>query len=241
MEGFTKYLNIADSLDIMIFVNSMESYTLSAFVYDIVDPNTLIISNPIHEGHLYAMETRYDYYFRFYIENSGMYLFKGTVEKRMRFDNLPSVLIRQASEIKKIQRRKFFRVNFRAKGAVIVNRSLSDAELEREKRKALKHSTDVVVEDTVEERIPFDSVDLSGGGIRFHVKKAFEEGMPIVGEVLLNHETIRFTGEVSRVEKKDDFTYEVGIRFIDLNPGVQSKIVAYVFEIERNLIKKGLM
>lgn len=244
MEGFTKYLNIADSLDIMIYVSNQESYTLPAFVYEVVDDTRIIISNPIHEGHLYAMEKQYQYYFRFYIENNGMYLFKGIVIRRMQYDNLPSVLIELVSEIKKIQRRKFFRVTFKSKGAVIIERNKSDEELKVELARAQRKfqtTRDVIVDETVEEKVPFESLDLSGGGIRIRIKKSFELGDFITGEVLLESVAIRFTGEVTRVEKKDNSVYEVGIKFVGLDESTQSKIVGYVFDIERNLIKKGLM
>ncbi|MCD4712105.1 MAG: PilZ domain-containing protein [Clostridiales bacterium] len=244
MEGFTKFFNIADTLDIMIYVNNQESYTLTSFVYEVVNDERLIISNPIHEGHLYAMERRYGYYFRFYIENQGMYLFKGTMIERLLYDNLPSVSIKLDSEIKRIQRRKFYRVNFKSKGHFLIEKKIPEHEIA--KKKALlntrfKSEKDVIIEEASIEKFPFESLDLSGGGIRVLTRKVFESGELIKGEVLLNNMWNKFSGEVTRVQKKDDNHYEVGIRFIDLDSATQSRIVSYVFEIERNLIKKGLM
>lgn len=244
MEGFTKFFNIADTLDIMIYVNNQESYTLTSFVYEVVNDERLIISNPIHEGHLYAMERRYGYYFRFYIENQGMYLFKGIMIERLLYDNLPSVSIKLDSEIKRIQRRKFYRVNFKSKGHFLIEKKIPEQEIA--KKKALlntkyKNEKDLIVEEATIEKFPFDSLDLSGGGIRVLTRKNFESGELIKGEVLLNNMWNKFSGEVTRVQKKDDNHFEVGIRFIDLDSATQSRIVSYVFEIERNLIKKGLM
>ena len=244
MEGFTKYFNIADTLDIMIYVNNQESYTLTSFVYEVVNDERLIISNPIHEGHLYAMERRYGYYFRFYIENQGMYLFKGIMIERLLYDNLPSVSIKLDSEIKRIQRRKFYRVNFKSKGHFLIEKKIPEHEIA--KKKALlnakyKNEKDVIVEEAIIEKFAFDSLDLSGGGIRVLTRKLLESGELIKGEVLLNNMWNKFSGEVTRVQKKDDNHFEVGIRFIDLDSATQSRIVSYVFEIERNLIKKGLM
>jgi c-di-GMP-binding flagellar brake protein YcgR len=244
MEGFTKFFNIADTLDIMIYVNSQESYTLSSFVYEVVNDERLIISNPIHEGYLYAMERRYGYYFRFYIENQGMYLFKGRMIERLLYDNLPSVSIELESEIKRIQRRKFYRVNFKSKGFFLIEKKFSDQEIARRKlllTTKYKNEKDLMVEEVVEEKFPFESLDLSGGGIRVLTRSTFEKGELIKGEVLLNNVWNKFKGEVMRVQKKDDNHMEVGIKFIDLDSATQSRIVSYVFEIERNLIKKGLM
>lgn len=244
MEGFTKFFNIADTLDIMIYVNNLESYTLSSFVYEVVNDERLIISNPIHEGHLYAMEKRYGYYFRFYIENQGMYLFKGRMIERLQYDNLPSVSIELESEIKRIQRRKFYRVNFKSKGFFLVDIKVAEHEIARKKEllsKKYKNEKELVVEETTEEKFPFESLDLSGGGIRVLARNTFETGELIKGEVILNNVWIKFKGEVTRVQKKDDNHMEVGIKFIELDSVTQSRIVSYVFEIERNLIKKGLM
>ncbi|MBE0450165.1 MAG: PilZ domain-containing protein [Clostridia bacterium] len=244
MEGFTKFFNIADTLDIMIYVNNQESYTLSSFVYEVVNDERLIISNPIHEGHLYAMERHYGYYFRFYIENQGMYLFKGRMIERLLYDNLPSVSIELESEIKRIQRRKFYRVNFKSRGFFLIEKKFSDQEIAKKKlllTTKYKNEKDLIVEEVVEEKFPFESLDLSGGGIRVLTRISFDTGELIKGEVLLNNVWNKFKGEVTRVEKKDDNHKEVGIKFIDLDSATQSRIVSYVFEIERNLIKKGLM
>lgn len=244
MEGFTKFFNIADMLDIMIYVNNQESYTLSSFVYEVVNDERLIISNPIHEGHLYAMERRYGYYFRFYIENQGMYLFKGKMIERLLYDNLPSVSIALDSEIKRIQRRKFYRVNFKSKGHFLVEKKIPDHEIVKKKELLnlkYKNEKDLIIEEVIEDKIPFESLDLSGGGIRVITRKSFDSGELIKGEVVLNNVWNKFKGEVTRVEKKDNNHFEVGIKFIDLDSATQSRIVSYVFEIERNLIKKGLM
>ncbi len=244
MDGFTKFFNIADTLDIMIYVNKQESYTLSSFVYEVVNDERLIISNPIHEGHLYAMERSYGYYFRFYIENQGMYLFKGLMIERLLYDNLPSISIALDSEIKRIQRRKFYRVNFKSKGYFLIEKKIPDYEIAKKKEllsTKFKNEKDLIIEDATIEKFPFESLDLSGGGIRVITRKAFESGELIKGEVLLSNMWNKFSGEVTRVQKKDDNQFEVGIRFIDLYSATQSRIVSYVFEIERNLIKKGLM
>lgn len=244
MDGFTKFFNIADTLDIMIYVNKQESYTLSSFVYEVVNDERLIISNPIHEGHLYAMERSYGYYFRFYIENQGMYLFKGLMIERLLYDNLPSISIALDSEIKRIQRRKFYRVNFKSKGYFLIEKKIPDYEIAKKKEllsTKFKNEKDLIIEDATIEKFPFESLDLSGGGIRVITRKAFESGELIKGEVLLSNMWNKFSGEVTRVQKKDDNHFEVGIRFTDLDSATQSRVVSYVFEIERNLIKKGLM
>lgn len=244
MNGFTKYLNIGDEIDIMIFKNDNTSLTLKSFVYEVSDDTKLIVANPINSGALYAMERMYEYYFRFYIENAGMYLFKANVIDRIKYDNLPAVSIRLNSDIKRVQRRRFFRVNFISKGNFIEERDLSESEIElmRQKLKAkYKNESDIIVDETVVERTPFDTIDLSGGGIKVLSNIEFQLGDPVEGEFVIGGNMVKFKGDVTRVEKNASNRFEVGIRFLELDENTQAKIVAYVFEIERNFLKKGLI
>ncbi|MBF4691747.1 flagellar brake protein [Fusibacter ferrireducens] len=244
MNGFLKYLKIADEVDIMIFKNDNESITLKCFVYEVTSDSQLILSNPVSEGRLYPLEKSYVYYFRFYIENLGMYLFKGILKDRTQYDNLPSVIINLSSDIKKVQRRKFFRVNLMSQGNLLFEKQLSEDEVAQMKQKMLakfKNEKDILVDDVIVEKVPFDTLDLSGGGLRILIKESFDLGEFLEGEFKISNDWVKFKGEVTRNEKKDDNRYEVGIKFLEVDANTQAKIVAYVFEIERNLIKKGLM
>ncbi len=244
MEGFNKYLKISDGIDVMIFKTDGDSITLPAFVYEVVDDTRLIVSHPLHQGTLYPMSRNSEYYFRFFIENQGMYLFKGHVQGRMMYDNLPSVVVHLTSPIKKIQRRKFFRVHFHSDGYFVIRTELTEEMLEA-RRKALenkyKNSRDIIIEEIEEEKIKFQAMDLSGGGIKVLTSKAFTNGDFVEGAFKISSVWVDFKGEVIRVEKKDSKTFETSIKFVDLDASTQSKIVSYVFEVERNLIKKGLM
>ena len=244
MEGFLKYINIADTVDVMIFKNNNQSITLTSSVYEVVNDNLLIISNPILEGILYPMERQYTYYFRFFIENNGMYLFKGIMLERLAYDNLPSVKIQLESEIKRVQRRKFYRVSFFSKGNFLFEREMTGDEKQKiatNKVLKLANTVEIIKENYVVERIAFETKNLSGGGLGVESSREFELEEIVYGEFIINNYTIKFKGEITRVQKKDNKRFEVGIKFIELDSNMQSKIIAYVFEIERNLIKKGLM
>lgn len=244
MEGFVKYLNIADEVDIMIYTNNNQSMTLSSFVYEVRSDEELVLSNPIREGVLYPMEKSYTYYFRFFIENSGMFLFKGKMMERIKYDHLPSVVIRLESEIKRIQRRKFYRVNLISVGYFLIERRLGNDEIEQLKermRKKYKNESDFIIDEVVYDKYSFDTIDISGGGLRVYTNHVFEVGDFVIGEFKVSDSWVKFKGELVRVEKKDNNRHEVGIKFLELDSNTQSKIVAYVFEVERNLIKKGLI
>lgn len=244
MEGFIKYLNIADEVDIMIFMSNNQSLTLSSFVYEVKNNEEIILSNPIHEGVLYPMEKSYTYYFRFFLENSGMYLFKGKMLERIKYDHLPSVVIRLESDVKRIQRRKFYRVNLMSKGHFLIEKRLSDDEIFQMKERMIKkykNESNFIIDEIVYDKFAFETIDISGGGLRIFTNHEFHEGEILVGELKISDAWVKFKGELVRIEKKDKNRYEVGIKFLELDANTQSKIVAYVFEVERNLIKKGLI
>lgn len=244
MEGFTKFLKISDSIDVMIFKENDESITLPAFVYDVINDQRIVVSHPIHQGQLYVLSRNNQYYFRFFIENHGMFLFKGVVEGRMNFDNLPSIVVSLASEIKKVQRRKFFRVNFFSTGHFIFENTLTEDEIKKRTailEKKYPGKKDIVVEDIEIIKEPFETLDLSGGGIKVNSRKSYELGDQLNGTFKLAAVWVDFKGEVIRVEKKDQRSYHISLKFLELDSATQSRIVSYVFEIERNLIKKGMM
>jgi len=244
MEGFTKYLNIADELDIMIYKENDQSLTLSVFVYEVKNDQIIVLSNPIKNGTIYPLDRSYVYYFRFYIENSGMYLFKGIMTERIQYDNLPSIVIRLESDIKRVQRRKFYRVNLLSVGNLLFEKKISEEKLKEIRNKLIKKYTnekDILVDEVEFDKIHFNTKDLSGGGLKILINSELKLGDSVKGEFKIDNSWVNFNGEITRVEKKDDNRYEVGIKFLELDSSTQSKIVAYVFEVERNLIKKGLM
>jgi len=131
-----------------------------------------------------------------------------------------------------------------SKGNFLHERHLSEEEIKqlKEKLKAkFKNENDIFVDETIVERVPFDTLDLSGGGIRVVTNNPYEIDEFVEGEFQISGKMVKFKGEVTRNEKNASNRFEVGIRFIDLDSNTQSEIVAYVFEIERNLIKKGLI
>ncbi|HAS72871.1 MAG TPA: hypothetical protein DCS67_01855 [Clostridiales bacterium UBA8960] len=148
------------------------------------------------------------------------------------------------SDIKRIQRRKFYRVNLMSKGHFLIEKRLSDHEIIMMKErmvKKYKNESDLIIDETIYEKFAFDTIDISGGGLRIFTSHEFIEGEVLTGELKIAESWVKFKGELVRVEKKDKNRYEVGIKFLELDANTQSRIVAYVFEVERNLIKKGLI
>lgn len=244
MNDFKNYLDISDPIDVIIFKENDESFTLHSVVYEVVDSEKLVLAHPLHQGGLFPLAKSNVYYFRFFKENLGMYLFKGLVHGRLAYDQLPSIIVSLASPIKRVQRREFFRVAIYSPGYFIFTRQLTEEELEEKKiklKKKFPNADDIYVEDIEEEKVNFEMVDISGGGMKISIKTPYNIGEVLNGAFKIESSWVNFKGEVIRQDKKDHFTYELGIKFLEVDDVTQSKIVSYVFEKERNLIKKGLM
>jgi hypothetical protein len=85
-----------------------------------------------------------------------MYLFKGIMKERISYDNLPSVVIALESDIKRIQRRKFFRVNLISIGHFLFKKRLSDQEIEQLRERMLrkyKNENEFIIDETITEKV----------------------------------------------------------------------------------------
>ncbi len=94
------------------------------------------------------------------------------------------------------------------------------------------------------ERGPFRTTstrNLSGGGIGLLFEDKPEMGMNIEGNLNLAG-GIRFIGAIVRIEPNvpgSAYRYEVGVSFLKIENRTRERLIAYIFEAQRNLLKKG--
>lgn len=96
-----------------------------------------------------------------------------------------------------------------------------------------------------EELTPISTRDISAGGMQLVTKTPLQQGDNIYLSFVLKHsnKSMEFNahGQVVRVNSEHDDAniYLAGIKFINLNMGVQDKITGYVFAkmVERNSLK----
>jgi c-di-GMP-binding flagellar brake protein YcgR len=85
--------------------------------------------------------------------------------------------------------------------------------------------------------------DISGGGLRAMVGERFEPGMQLTVILLIENERIEVKAEVVRCQIFDETVkrYDCGLRFLEVEEKIRSRIIAFIFEKQRNLRKKGLV
>lgn len=154
------------------------------------------------------------------IFNDGVTAFSFSTKILKRFSNpIPSFHIGYPSKIKKIQRRKFVRVPLFC---------------------PLKYH--VITEKEDSEEKPGSIMDLSGGGLLFESQENLPPQTLIAIETKIGTNEIEIPGLVIRSEKEDEKNvYRISVQFQDISERTRDKIIRYVFQIQREMRKKGLI
>lgn len=182
------------------------------------------IAMPIAQGQLVPISagTKVDV---LVLDYSRAYGFSSTVIQRQTFP-LPMIKIQFPEKVKKVQRRNFVRVQATLSVQYYFN--------EYHKKE--------------EEELPVycgRTLDLSGGGICLFTEHLVKYGQKIYLTIQLpNSIEVKTIGKVVRTEQLGsgfEKKYKLGIQFIEINERDRDKIISYIFEIQRQLIKKGLV
>lgn len=161
-----------------------------------------------------------------YYDKDNLYGFNTNVIGRKR-DTIPIILLSVPKSIKKIQRRKFFRVNLLKDVEYLkVDKDLSASTFNK-LIKNPKNFTKALM------------IDLSGGGIRLKTKEEIKSGDRFIIKISLDNEDVFVIDDCIRVYKDlDSNLYVSGFTFVNIDAKVQDKIIAYVFRVMREQMKK---
>lgn len=184
------------------------------------------ISIPISNGE-YAPLNNNDQVTVVYYNENDIYGFNaGIIGRKM--DKIPIILLTKPKDIKKIQRRKFFRVNLLKEVQYLkTDKNISDSALERLTRNSKAFTKAFMI-------------DLSGGGFRLKTKEEIKSGDIFIIKIPLDHEDIFVLSNCIRVFKDmDSNLYVSGFSFFNIDAKMQDKIIAYVFGIMREQMKKN--
>lgn len=209
----------------------VELITVSEFQWA-DDEETAFIAAPIKEGVLYPVhrETNLDVFFlkkEGARKNYSLYHFMAQVVDRFNNDNVEQLMIKLKGDIKRIQRRNFFRFEYTLPVGYKVINTLNP--MEYENNRYIKTITK----------------DLSGGGISIRLMEEIKEGKLLECVLELGKsKNIVFIGKALRLSKYDineKFKYEVGIKFIKIEDRDRERLIKFIFDKQRILRKKGLI
>ena len=156
----------------------------------------------------------------FYTDDTAAYKFDSTVIKRMK-NPFHVLVIKAPLEIKRIQRRNFFRLDIMRKVNYCIINSSGEQKTKFKKSYLL---------------------DISGGGIKLKVDEKMQTGIFL--RLYLDIDGIKeipVKGRVVRFYKNHQGNKAVGIEFVHLNTGVRDTIVGWIFEKQAEMRKKGII
>lgn len=215
-------IKAGDHIEVEVTKKDLSFLVVKSTIANIHSDSTIVITNPIYKGKLYPIHIGEKVNIIFYKKNKGKYYFLGEVIKKENKKNLSLLYINKVGSIRKMQRREFFRLDIVLNVIVEINNS----------------------EDEIKE-ISAISKDISGGGIRLICKEKLNLGCLLKCIIPLDDETIEVRGEVIRCESESIsdsiYRYDIGIKFIDIDENIRKKIISFIFDRQRKIIKKGLI
>lgn len=185
-------------------------------IVGIEDDGMFLLETPIKQTQLVLLINGSVVNMIYMHENLGMYSVDLEVVEKIRDDNnIPLVRAKKVSDIRKIQRRNFFRL-------------LTSMDI------AVRKINGVVVENT-------KTVDISGGGIRLLSKQDFEINDIVRLDFQLESKEFSVDAKVVKIDYTDvRGTKEVSLQFIDILEKDRNEIIRFIFDKQREGIKKGM-
>jgi c-di-GMP-binding flagellar brake protein YcgR len=230
-----KNMIIGSKIEIRLFDNL---YQKSDYVYvsqllDIIDEKNIIAAYPIHESRLLFIPNGAKVEVVIIQKKHGLFSFIGTVVSKSNKDNVASMQIQIETEIIKIQRREFFRLTCFLD---VRYRILSDPSQENNPESGSSK--------TSQEFMKAMTSDLSGSGVCIITDTALPEGSLIELEIKLDDvTTVKAAGNIIRSyrdENQRKTKFKNGIHFVGLSKADRDQIIKYLFNLQRELLKKGL-
>lgn len=214
-----KDLRINQLIEVTVDEDDSDYRHLASRIEEITDDH-LHISVPMRKGELLPLRVGQYLIINFIIKGHS-YVFNTIIVNR-RLNPLPILIIQKPTQISEIQRRQWVRV---------------PAKLPLRFR-ASAHEKDVKPSEG-------NSLDISGGGILFLTADAVEDGQIIELEINLPNRTPVFCkAKILRtVEKASQIGQpnKVILEYYEISEGHRDKIVNYIFEKQREWIRKGVL
>lgn len=208
---------INQRLDIMLTKSYAEQY--SSRIEDIGTEH-MVIAMPMSKGFPILLRPGNKFYGKILLAEA-VYLFTSTfLDKRMQ--PLPIWIISKPEDVQKIQQRAFVRV---------------DATLPVQVEILPENEQDPAQQLEVATR------DISGGGLKIICKQPMLANTKLLLTINVPEAgLIQTAAEVMRVERPqpDRELYWVGVKFVDMNEQIRSKIIRFVFKRQMEQRKKGI-
>ena len=206
-----------------------EVKTYSTKVSTIIDEETVELLMPMEQTKLILLPVDAEFNVVFY-SGGGLYQCFATVTDRYKSGSLYLVQIELTSNLRKYQRREFYRFSCALE--------MCARNLEKEEIDAVEKNAKVWLQPGKPIRRSV-IVDISGGGLRFMSNQKYETGSMlyigynlIKGSIRKQYELVGRVLSVREMENRPG-TYEHRVQYYNIDKGTREEIIQFIFEEER--------
>lgn len=179
------------------------------------DDDWIKINVPVFEGEYLVLYSGEMVIINMYLDSGKCYSFNAKVLSKGKEGNIPYYKLSEPINIKRIQRRNYFRVG-------ILNNAY------------YKNITNVDKNDIDDkEYIEAMMLDLSGGGLKLKINEDVHMHDILSIKMRIKGSEIIVNGEVVRIEVSEDRNKMCGIKFLDISQSQTDRIIEELFEIMR--------
>lgn len=220
MNKDSSQLKIGDKIEIIKINN--RKYRYKSQILDILDEKKYIISGPIRRSTIIHISVNTILKLKYYQEGKGKYVFNALVTDKNE-KGIYNLTVERLEDITRIQERDYFRLSLPLN--VIKRFEINDKDEE------------LAVEETCITK------DISGGGARIFSNYKHRVGEKMQLSVYIGKKELILFGVVVGAydSTNDDYNYEIGVKFYNIDEVDRDIIVKYIFEQQRKLRRKGLI
>ena len=237
---FSKFISIGDKIELQVVSHEYEEKpdtpvrVYHSEVNEIQYEDTIEIKMPMEKTKLILLPIDSEYDMVFY-GSSGLFQCLGRIIDRYKSNNTYLLLVEMTSNLRKYQRREFYRLRCALE---MHARALREDEIQTvESRMPYSLANDLPLKESV-------IVDISGGGLRFVSTHAFKQGSLLYCCYhLMNggeHKKYEVISKVISCIELDNRpgTFEHRVQYYDIDPTEREEIIKYIFEEERKSRQK---
>lgn len=202
-------LEVNDRLEVMVGDRAYKALIVDA------QEDFLRINLPVNNGEYLILNNGEEIEINSYFDENGCYSFNSRVLSRGKEGSVIYYKLSEPYNVKKIQRRNFFRVSYVNEVDYKVITSIDEKEIE-----SISYKKGLMV-------------DLSAGGLKIKVKDDIQENDVLLVKIELNDTSFETKCDIVRIQNTEDKQILCGLRFIDIAPIQSEMIIKELFKIVR--------
>lgn len=231
--GTTEVIAPGDKVEIYFVDKNNNDVYLDTVIYDIISENEFLINNPVKDGKLYLISMDMKVTFVIKKDTFGVIAFTVFLVQRKKIGNIYTISCNIVSELKKQQRRNYFRMKIYEDVNIWYMTDVDGKQIDY-------YIFDPDIGPEIYNEIKVSVNNISGGGISLRSKVSFNLGTFVYSNLEFLNSKIEITGIVVRcdVSRRYENEYDIGVSFDDVGRDVIRKITSYVFSSQQKKRRK---